>query len=327
MSDATLDRLITGYMATNQQVYSFAWQGGEPTLMGVDFFRRAVQLQTGRAKPGTQIANGLQTNGTLLNDEFAELLAEYKFLVGVSLDGPAKIHDAERYTIDGRGSHRKVMAGIECMRRHEVQFNILTLVNRANVSKPEEIYDYLVDHGFLFHQYVECVEFEQDGTLKPFAITGEAWGTFLCRIFDRWIRKDTRRVSVRLFDTILAKLVDNVCVTCTISENCCQYFVVEHNGDVYPCDFHVRPEWKLGNVMMDDWEKLQQLPLYAEFGKRKTAWNSACSKCEFLSLCNGDCPKNRGAPDILDSTRLSNLCAGLHVEPYTGDAYRVKGSS
>jgi len=310
MNEATLERMIAGYMATPQPVHSFGWQGGEPTLMGLEFFRQTVTLQAARAQPGARIANGLQTNGTLLNDEWAAFLAEYKFLVGVSLDGPAAVHDAERRTAGGQGSHAAVLAGIDCLRRNKVEFNILTLVNRANVSQPVAIYDYLVSQGFYYQQYIECVEVEPDGTPKPFTITGPEWGDFLCQVFDRWYPRDTRRVSVRLFDTILARIVDGAATTCTSSDNCCQYFVVEHNGDVYPCDFHVRLSRKLGNVATDNWTTLQQSPAYLAFGEEKRKWNAACSKCAFLQFCQGDCPKNRGGPDRRDSTALSYLCEG-----------------
>ena len=310
MGVATLDRTIASYMATPQPVHTFGWQGGEPTLMGVDFYRRAVGMQAAYAQPGTRIANGLQTNGTLLDDEFAAFLAEYRFLVGVSLDGPATLHDAERRTAGGRGSHGMALAGIECLRRNRVEFNILTLVNRTNVSKPVEVYDYLVEQGFFYHQYVECVEFAPDGTPQPFAITGRAWGDFLCRIFDRWYSRDTRKVSVRLFDTVLAGIVDGVSTICMSGEDCRKYFVVEYNGDVYPCDFHVRPSWKLGNVTTDGWTTLQQLPAYGAFGERKRKWNTKCAGCEFLPFCKGDCPKNRGGPENRDPARLSHLCEG-----------------
>lgn len=310
MSAATLDRMIAGYMATPQPVYSFGWQGGEPTLMGVDFFRKAVNLQAAYARPGSRIANGLQTNGTLLDDAFAAFLAEYRFLVGVSLDGPAAVHDAERRTADGHGSHARALAGIECLRRNRVEFNILTLVNSRNVSDPVALYDYLVGQGFFYHQYIECIEFAPNGTRQPFAITGPAWGDFLCRLFDHWVARDTRRVSVRLFDTVLAGIVDGAANTCTSSETCCQYFVVEHNGDVFPCDFHVRPAWKLGTITTDSWLALQQSPAYAAFGERKRQWNATCAACPFLPFCKGDCPKNRGGPDLQDPTRLSHLCDG-----------------
>ena len=310
MGVATLERMIAGYMATQQPVHTFCWQGGEPTLMGVDFYRRVVALQAACAQPGTRIANGLQTNGTLLDDEFAAFLAEYRFLVGVSLDGPAAAHDAERQTAGGDGSHARVLAGIACLRRHQVEFNILTLVNRSNVSKPVAVYDYLVEHGFFHHQYIECVAFAPDGTLQPFAITGQTWGDFLCQLFDHWYPRDTRRVSVRLFDTVLAKLVDGIANCCASSESCGHYFVVEHNGDVYPCDFQVRPAQKLGNVAMDGWTALQQSPAYAAFGARKRTWNMRCASCSFLQFCMGDCPKNRGGPENQNSARLSHLCEG-----------------
>jgi uncharacterized protein len=310
MHERTLDRMIAGYMATPQPVHTFGWQGGEPTLMGVDFYRRAVELQAAYAQAGSRIANGLQTNGTLLNDEFAAFLAEYRFLVGVSLDGPAAMHDAERGFITGQGSHAQVLSGIECLRRHRVEFNILTLVNRANVSQPIAVYDYLVEQGLLYHQYIECVEFAPDGTLQPFAITGPAWGAFLCQIFDRWYRSDTRRVSVRLFDTVLARMVYGTSNCCASSGNCCSYFVVEHNGDVYACDFHVTPAWKLGNVMTDDWASLQTSSRYAAFGARKGKWSERCKRCPYLPFCMGDCLKNRGGRKNQDPTKLSHLCEG-----------------
>jgi uncharacterized protein len=312
MDDATLERTIRSYLATEQSVHTFGWQGGEPTLLGAGFFRRVVNLQTACGGPGTRVANGLQTNGTLVDDELAGLLGEYRFLVGVSLDGPAALHDAERRNAAGQGSHAAVLAGIERLRRHKVEFNILTLVNRANAGRPAEVYDYLVDAGFLYHQYVECVEFDAAGALQPFAITGPEWGAFLCAVFDRWYAKDTRRVSVRLFDTVLTRLVDGVANTCACASDCRQYLVVEHNGDVYPCDFHVRRDLRLGNVHADAWDALLSRPAYEAFGRRKRQWNPACEACAYLAFCQGDCPKNRrcgeGAGE--DPARLSHLCAG-----------------
>lgn len=310
MDDATLDRLIAGYMANAQPIHTFCWQGGEPTLMGVRFFRRAVELQVAYAQPGTQIANGLQTNGTLLDDEFAAFLGEYRFLVGVSLDGPAAVHDSERRTPGGQASHATVLSGIDCLRRNRVEFNILTLVNRANVSKPVEVYNYLVEQGFLYHQYIECVEFASDGTLQQFAITGPEWGDFLCQLFDRWYPRDTHRVSVRLFDMVLAKIVDGVANTCTSSEDCRKYFVVEYNGDIYPCDFYVKQSRKLGNIMTDNWASLWESSAYAAFGEQKRKWNAMCVSCPFLQFCMGDCTKNRGGPENPAPTRLSHLCEG-----------------
>ena len=306
MDEHTLERVITSYLATSQKTHTFGWQGGEPTLMGLPFFRRAVELQKTVGRAGTKVANGLQTNGTLLDDEFAAFLAEYRFLVGVSLDGPPAIHDAERRSADGQGSHARVLAGIECLRQRRVEFNVLTLVHRANVARATEVYDYLVDHGFFYHQYIECIEFAGDGSLEPFAIDGASWGAFLCAVFDRWYARDTRRVSVRLFDTVLARLVDGVANTCSCGDDCRQYFVVEYNGDIYPCDFHVRSEWFLGNIQHGNWDDFLKHPRFAEFGARKRQGLAVCAACPFLELCQCDCPKNRGG----DPAQRSQLCAG-----------------
>lgn len=306
MSSAVLERMIASFFATSQPCYTFGWQGGEPSMMGLAFFKQVTALQQSLGRPGTVVANGFQTNGTLLDDDWARHFAQYRFLVGVSVDGPAKLHDKPRRDIGGKGTHARVLEGIAALRRHQVEYNVLTLVNRANVDHPEEVYDYLCSLGVMFHQYIECVEFDPTGKQQPFAITGAEWGEFLCRIFDRWYRKDTRRVSVRLFDTILAQLVDGVSNTCAAGRSCDQYFVVEYNGDVYPCDFHVRQDLRLGNVQTADWETLQASPTYADFAAAKTRWHGACTVCTWQRFCNGDCPKNRpGRPDA-----LSHLCVG-----------------
>jgi len=309
MSEGVLERMIASYMATDQPTYAFGWQGGEPTLMGVEFFKRATELQQKCGRPGSTVSNGLQTNTTLIDDEFARHLGQYRFLVGVSLDGPEYIHDHYRRHAGGRGSHSEVLRGIECLKRHNVAFNTLVLVNDFNVDKAVEIYHYLGDQGFLHHQYIPCVEFDAKGDKLPFAITGEQWGDFLCAVFDEWIKADTRRVSIRFFDSILSYMVDRVRNVCHMGRNCRQYFVVEHNGDVYPCDFFVEERLRLGNVATHGWAELQESPVYIEFGKRKAQWNEACERCEYLSYCSGDCLKNRfyGGPD---PSRLSRLCRG-----------------
>ena len=309
MPDAVLDRMIGTYMGTPQETYAFGWQGGEPTLMGVDFFRRVTELQQKHGRAGKVVANGLQTNGTRIDDELAEHLARFKFLLGVSLDGPAALHDRYRRTGDGRGSHADVLRGIAALERHRVEFNILTLVSRANVARPVEVYRYLVDRGYRFLQYIECVEYAEAGRLQPYAVEAAEWGDFLCAVYDEWIRHDARRVSIRLFDTILTLLVDGVPNTCSQSRDCRQYLVVEHNGDVYPCDFHVRPDLRLGNVMEGGWQGFLDSPVYAEFGVRKTTWNAACDACEFARFCAGDCPKNRWGYGQ-DPRQLSSLCRG-----------------
>ena len=310
MSDAVLEQMISSFMRLDMPCYAFGWQGGEPTLMGLDFFRRAVDLMKQHGKSGKQVSNGLQTNGTMLDDEWCRFLLEYNFLVGISIDGPPEIHDFNRITIGGAGSHELVMRGLAALNRNQVEYNVLTLVNSHSASRPLDIYRYLRDDlKIMFHQYIECVEFDRDGKLMPYSVSPEAWGEFLCKIFDEWYAHDVRQVSVRLFDSILAKMVDGVANVCSIGNNCCQYFVVEHDGSIYPCDFFVQPEWRLGNVDSVDWEAMQNLPLYREFGKRKGMIAKQCTVCRYYALCAGCCQKNR--PERGNKPgELSVLCSG-----------------
>lgn len=309
MKAEVAERMISSYLATQQPHYAIGWQGGEPTLMGLDFFKFVTDMQEKHGRSGQMVSNGLQTNGTLIDDNWARHVAKYNFLCGISLDGPEVIHNASRVNAAGLGSHADVMRGIECLRRHNAEFNILTLVNRMNVDKPREIYRYMVDNGFLFQQYIECVEFDQHGVLMPYAVTGREWGEFLCGIFDEWKKEDVRRVSIRLFDSILALMVDGIANVCAMGNDCCQYLVVEHNGDIYPCDFFVEPDLKLGNVMENTWEECLESPVYKAFGARKRELNFECKGCEYFKLCAGDCPKNRFAGGVNPSS-LSHLCEG-----------------
>ncbi len=293
MSDEVLEAMIRSFMAVPMSQYAIGWQGGEPTLMGVDFFKRVTALQQKHGRGGAVVANGLQTNGTLITDEFAEHLAAYHFLVGISLDGPAEIHDHYRAYADGRGSHADVLRGIERLSTHGVEYNILTLVNDRNVTRAREVYQYLGEHGHLYQQYIPCVEFDEAGTPLPFAINGRQWGDFLCELYDCWIKHDTRRVSIRLFDSILAYLVDGARTVCSMGRNCCQYFVVEHNGDIYPCDFFVRKNLWVGNVTATSWEDAARSPVYRTFGAQKAQWHEECDRCPHLAVCSGDCLKHR----------------------------------
>ncbi len=313
MTETTLEKLIAGYMRTKQSRYTFGWQGGEPTLMGVDFFKKVIRLQKKYGKTGDLVANGLQTNGPLIDDAFAAHLAEYHFLVGVSLDGPPEIHNTYRTTKTGQPTHDRVLNGINCLKRHGVEFNILILVHSANAGRPADVYDYLVDNDFHFHQYIPCVEWDKAGNPASFAITGEEWGRFLCDIFDRWLeRNHTRKISIRHFDSILEYLVYGTQNVCVMGTNCNSYFLVEHNGDVYPCDFFVEPDLKVGNILTNDWHSMQKSTVYREFGLMKRQYHVKCGTCEFIDLCQGDCTKHRH-PAGSDPAALSRLCDGWKI--------------
>ncbi|MBO5762728.1 MAG: anaerobic sulfatase maturase [Lentisphaeria bacterium] len=304
MSRQTLEKMISGFLRTPQPLHAFGWQGGEPTTAGLDFFREAVRLMEQYGRGGVRVSNALQTNGTLLDDEWAAFLKQYHFLVGVSLDGPAMLHDLHRKDAAGQGSHGRVLRGIDALRRHGVQYNILTLVNRDAAQQPLTVYRYLRDEmQTQFHQYIECVETAPDGSLQPYALTPELWGEFLCRIFDEWYQYDLQRVSVRLFDAVLNKLVLGTPNSCAMSRCCNHYLVIEHDGSIYPCELFVQPEYRLGKVGDRALEKFLILPEMRAFSREKAAVPPECAACRYYRFCAGDCTKNRRSGRSL-------LCAG-----------------
>ena len=306
MSTEVLETLTRKFLSVPMPVHTFGWQGGEPTLMGVEFYQQAVFFQRRYGATCGPIANSLQTNGTLLDAAWGRFLAQAQFLVGISIDGPAELHDISRLHGDGRGSHADVMRGLGVLREHRVEHNVLTLVSHANEDHAETVYNYLGELGVNYQQYIECVEFGPDGQRQPFALSPGKWGEFLCRIFDLWYPRDTRRVSIRLFDSILSRLLTGAPTICAMSGDCRNYFVIEHNGEVYPCDFQVRPELLLGNILTTDFPVLQQLEKYRCWGQQKNPHSAKCAACRFLPLCMGDCPKNRHGG-------LSYLCEDWQV--------------
>ncbi|MFW9771844.1 MAG: anaerobic sulfatase maturase [Promethearchaeota archaeon] len=309
MSDEVLEHLIGSYMRTDQNNhYIFGWQGGEPTLMGLDFFKNVVKLQIKYTRPGNVISNGLQTNGTLITEELARFFGEYKFLLGVSLDGPEDLHDYYRKSISQKPTHSIVMRGIKRLVENDVEFNILTLVNNLTVKKGREVYHYLRENGFFYHQYIPCVEFDDNNSLMPYSISGYDWGDFLCEIFDEWFKEDINKVSIRLFDSILEFLINGRYNICRMGNSCCQYFLIEYDGSVYPCDFFVRDNLLLGNILNKTWEDLLNAPLYRQFGRQKAKWHNSCFSCSFLLFCHGDCQKFRTG--IQNNSALSMLCEG-----------------
>ena len=314
MPDHILERMVESYFATPQPQYSFVWQGGEPLLMGEGFYELATDLQMAFGRPGIEVSNSIQTNATLITDRFARIFKACKFLTGVSLDGPPELHDAARINRDGRGSHAQVVEGINTLKKHGAEFNILTLVSKHNIKYPIEIYDYLVQEiDAKFLQFIECVELDENGDMPPYCISAGEWGEFLCKVFDHWVEQDTRKISVRLFDTIIAKLVTGQDICCTTGRDCRQYFVVEYNGDVYPCDFHVLPELKLGNVMTHSWQQMAESQVYKAFGARKSDLHEDCPVCPYFRYCAGDCPKNRVGHSSGAANKLSHICEGMKM--------------
>lgn len=291
MTDATLQAMLENYMATRQPVYSFVWQGGEPTLMGAPFFRRVVELQKRCAPKGAQIANSLQTNATCIDAKLAACMGHYRFLAGCSIDGPPSVHDASRRTKDGRPSHARVVRGIETLQRHGVPVNAVTLVSAANVQRPLEVYRHLMALGMQHVQFIPCVEFDAKGNLQPYAITGEQWGRFLLDVFEEWYSRADWGTCVRNFESLLARLTYGVATECRLHSRCDQYLVVEHNGDVYPCDFFVSQEHLLGNVHTTGFQEIRQSFAYKKFAAAKEVLPPLCHDCEYLSLCMGDCPR------------------------------------
>ncbi|MCX8053581.1 MAG: anaerobic sulfatase maturase [Armatimonadetes bacterium] len=290
MSERLLEALISQSMAMG--VTAFSWQGGEPALMGLNFFKRVVELQIRYGVLGTSVANAFQTNGTLLNAEWARFFAEYNFLVGLSIDGPAGMHDYYRKDVSGRGTHKRVMDLAKLLRDNGVEFNVLVLINDVNVKEPDAVWDFFKSNEFMFLQFVPCVEPGGKGVTASFSITPEAFGEFLVAMFDRWI-EDFPNVSVRDFDDMLARELGLFPGTCTVSERCGSYVVVEHNGDVFACDFFVTAKWRLGNMLHTPLAEIVASHRLREFARAKSIHGKVCLTCEYLSWCHGGCQKHR----------------------------------
>jgi uncharacterized protein len=297
MPDDVLERMISGYLGLRFDTSVFSWQGGEPTLCGLDFFRKAVELQQTYGAAGQRVGNAFQTNAVLIDDEWARFFAEYDFLVGVSLDGPPDIHNEYRRTVVGSGSAQNVLAAVEHLKRHNVSFNILTLVTQANVQHARPVYQWLVSQGFRYLQFIPCLERDPDTDKRAvYAIKPGEYGRFLCELFDEWYENGFPNISVRLFDSVVNYYVTGVSGLCTFGSSCDAYVVIERTGDVYPCDFFVTPEWKLGNIMEREIDYFIRCGLKQKFAAHKSALCRGCSECEWKLICWGGCIKDRLFP-------------------------------
>lgn len=298
MSDKVLDILIRQAMQSGSPQISFGWQGGEPTLMGLPFFKKAVFLQMKYGSPGQVVGNALQTNGLLINADWCQFLRETNWLVGLSIDGPAHVHDRYRVTRNQRPTYDLVRAAAQQMNACNVEYNALVVVNDYSVHHAREIYQHHKDLGIRFMQFIPCVERDPIHTDRaaPFSVTAEDYGNFLCEIFDCWkadFRGGKPAVSVRYFDSVFHTYVSVPPPECTLLPECGSYVVVEYNGDVYSCDFFVEKEWKLGNVAEGSLLEMLNSRKQREFGALKADLPTECLTCTWKRHCYGGCTKDR----------------------------------
>lgn len=341
MPDSVLEEHVRQFIASQDvPEVGFTWQGGEPTLLGLPFFQRVVELQKQHAN-GRRITNALQTNGTLLDDEWCTFFHEEKFLIGVSIDGPAHLHDAYRVDKRGRPTHDQVMRGIETLQRNQVEFNTLTVVNRLNSKQPLEVYRFLKGIGSTFLQFIPLVERKgvANGLLKlapppgpdedpathavtEWSVIPEDYGTFLCTIFDTWVRYDVGRTFVQIFDVALGQWAQVGSSLCVFAETCGAAVAMEHNGDVYACDHFVYPEYRLGNLLETPLRTMLDSDRQRMFGQnKKLQLPRQCRTCDVRFACNGECPKHRFLRTADGEPGLNYLCAGYlkffrHIRPH-----------
>lgn len=350
MTDDVLESYVRQYIAAQPgPAVSFAWQGGEPTLLGVDFFRKAVALQKKYAN-GKTIENALQTNGTLLDDTWCAFFAEERFLIGLSIDGPRELHDVYRVDKHRRPTFDDVMCGIGLLKRHAVDFNTLTVVHRENSQRPLEVYRFLKEIGSGFIQFIPLVERvptltqigvpglqfaeppfhgsgEADASVTEWSVRPTDYGEFLCAIFDEWVRQDVGTTFVQLFDNALGQWMGMGSSLCVFAETCGTAMAVEHNGDVYACDHYVYPRYKLGNLLSDSLGDMAGDPRQVKFGRDKRDTLPAyCRNCEVKFACHGECPKHRFLRTPDGEGGLNYLCAAYrhffnHIAP---DMRRLK---
>jgi len=337
MSDEMLEQFTREYIeAQTMPQVLFTWHGGEPLMRSIDFYKKALTLQKKYAR-GRRIDNVIQTNGTMLTDEWCEFFAQNNWLVGISIDGPQEYHDHYRLTTTGNPSWQKVMHGIELLKKHHVEWNAMAVVNAYNADHPLEFYHFFKDNGCQYLQFTPIVERltkHQDGRtlasladdkeipLADFSVTPEQWGSFLCAIFDEWVRNDVGKMFVEIFDCTLANWMGVLPGICAYSKNCGHAGVMEHNGDVYSCDHFVFPEYKLGNIRDHTLIEMLYGDKQHAFSRLKhTSLPRQCKECDMEFACHGECPKNRFEKDKYGEPGLNYLCKGYyqyysHVAPY-----------
>ncbi len=330
MAYETLESYIKQYIELQgSPEVTFAWQGGEPTLLGLKFYEHAVELQQKHKRPGMCIINTLQTNGTQLNDEWCSFFKTHSFLIGLSVDGPQVLHDTYRVDKGGKATFKRVMKGLDFLKTHGVEFNILTTLHAANAEHPLEVYRFLRDEvNTRYIQFIPIVErsndtgFQEGVTVTERSITGEQYGRFLNKVFDEWVRHDVGRIYVQLFDVTLGKYLGVRGGLCVFEEACGRALALEHNGDVYSCDHYVEPDSLLGNLIELPLFNMVTSPKQQEFGQAKEdTLPDYCRLCKIRFVCNGGCPKDRILTTTKGKPGLNYLCDGYkafftHTQPF-----------
>lgn len=329
MTEEVLENFTKQYIQAQRipQV-TFTWQGGEPTLMGLDFFKKAISFQQKYAKPGMRIENSIQTNGTFLTDKWCAFFKRHNFLVGISLDGPAHLHNSMRKDKKGTDSFEAVMAGLSELKKHQVAFNVLTCVQNENVDFPLDVYKFLRDEiESQYIQFIPVVErdnnsgYQTGNKVTHRSVTGKKYGDFLINIFDEWVRNDVGSVFVQIFDVALAKWVGQQEGLCLFNEVCGTALAMEHNGDIYSCDHYVEPKYRLGNITRSELTFIVGQHMQQKFGlDKKDGLPIYCLNCEVRFACNGGCPKNRIRQTPEGEHGLNYLCEGYraffdHIDP------------
>lgn len=292
MSEAVLERIIREYMQLNFDPAVFIWQGGEPAMAGIGFFEKAISFEKKYGRSGQSVGNAFQTNGTLIDNRWAQLFAEYRFLVGLSIDGPREIHDAWRLTPGGKGTFDLAMNAANILKMKNVAVNILSVVSAANVEKGKQIYKFFRREGFSDLQFIPCLERDASGGVAQFCASPRQYGNFLCEVFDAWLDDGFPNVNLRVFESFIANAAGMPGTLCTFSNRCGSYLVIEHNGEVYPCDFFVAPRWLCGNVNETDIPDLFLKGIKPEFQRLKPKHDPACSDCRWFNLCYCGCVKD-----------------------------------
>ncbi len=321
MDDETLERFIRDYIQSqSMQQVLFTWHGGEPMLRPLAFYEKVIELQK-RYAGGRIIENSLQTNGTLITDEYAEFFAKNGWLIGVSIDGPREYHDAYRRSAGGGPTFDKVMKGIDILNRYKVEWNAMAVINNLNGDHPLEFYHFFKRIGCHYIQFTPVVDASRLGELTPYSVRPRQWGEFLCRLFDEWVRNDVGKYFIQIFDATLANWCGVAPGVCSLAKYCGHAGVMEHNGNVYSCDHFVYPEYLLGNIKTKGLVEMMYSERQTKFGHDKyDTLPRQCKECKWLFACNGECPKNRLLNTKDGESGLNYLCEGYqmyfeHVAP------------